>query len=139
MRSRLLLTLAAAAALATAVTTTPVGAVAAPDGASHNIAAPGIPPAIPGTSSNFQLVGKNPLYHRGMNAAPAIFGNYLYVGNRTDGSNTCPDGSTGCTHVHPGILIVKISNPSQPEVVGEIGLPFAGNVGITTRELWVWL
>jgi hypothetical protein len=73
-----------------------------------------------------------------MNAAAAIFGNYLYVGNRSDGSNTCPDGSTGCTHVHPGILIVNISDPSQPEVVGEIGPPFAGNVGITTRELRVW-
>jgi hypothetical protein len=46
-------------------------------------------------------VGQNPLFNRGMNAAPAIFGNYLYVGNRSDGSNTCPDGTTGCTHVHP--------------------------------------
>src|SRR5215472_9809112 len=138
MRSRLLLALVAAAALAAAVSAAPAGAVAAPGIASHGIAAAGIPPAIPGTSSNFQLMGKNPLFHRGMNAAPAIFGNYLYVGNRSDGSNTCPDGSTGCTHVHPGILIVKISNPSQPEVVGEIGPPFAGNVGITTRELRVW-
>src|SRR5215510_1002685 len=128
MRSRLLLALAATAALVTTVTAAP----------SVAVATPGIPPAIPGTSSNFQLVGKNPLFHRGMNAAPAIFGNYLYVGNRSDGSNTCPDGSTGCTHVHPGILIVNISHPSQPEIVGEIGPPFAGNVGITTRELRVW-
>ena len=82
MRSRLLLALTAAAALVTTVTAAPSGAAATP----------GVSPAIPGTSSNFQLVGKNPLYHRGMNAAAAIFGNYLYVGNRTDGSNTCPDG-----------------------------------------------
>ena len=119
MRSRLLLALTAAAALVTTVTAAPSGAAATP----------GVSPAIPGTSSNFQLVGKNPLYHRGMNAAAAIFGNYLYVGNRTDGSNTCPDGSTGCSHPHPGILILNISNPSQPDIVGEIGPPFAGNVG----------
>src|SRR5215510_930592 len=128
MRSRLLLALAATAALVTTVTAVPSSAVATS----------GTPPAIPGTSSNFELVGKNPLYHRGMNAAPAIFGNYLYVGNRSDGSNTCPDGSTGCTHVHPGILILNIAHPSQPEIVGEIGPPFAGNPGITTRELRVW-
>src|SRR5207247_8600342 len=85
MRSRLLLALTAAA-LVTAATAAP----------SLAVATSGIPPAIPGTSSNFELVGKNPLFHRGMNAAPAIFGNYLYVGNRSDGSNTCPDGSTGC-------------------------------------------
>src|SRR5712691_11028157 len=128
MRSRLLLALTAAAALVTAVTAAP----------SLAVAASGIPPAIPGTSGNFELVGHNPLFHRGMNAAAAVFGNYLYVGNRSDGSNTCPDGSTGCTHVHPGILILNISHPSQPEIVGEIGPPFAGNVGITTRELRVW-
>src|SRR5260370_14416672 len=128
MRSRRLIALTAAEALVTTVTAAASGAVATP----------GIPPAIPGTSSNFQLVGHNPLFNRGMNAAPAIFGNYLYVGNRSAASNTCPDGSTGCTHVHPGILTLKIADPSQPQVVGEIGRPFAGNVGITTRELRVW-
>src|SRR5215472_15010455 len=108
MRSRLLLALAAAAAMVTAiVTAAPSSAVATPGSASRGSAAPGIPPAIPGTSSNFQLVGQNTLFNRGMNAAPAIFGNYMYVGNRSDGSNTCPDGSTGCTHVHPGILILN--------------------------------
>src|SRR6266702_7633418 len=111
MRSRLLVSLTGTAALI-------AGVIAATTPA---VATSGTPPAIPGTSSNFQLVGHNPLYHRGMNAAPAIFGNYLYVGNRSDGSNTCPDGSTGCTHVHPGILIVNIADPSQPDIVGEIG------------------
>src|SRR6266498_1935540 len=96
MRSRLLVALTGTAALM-------AGVIAA---TSPAVATSGTPPAIPGTSSNFQLVGRNPLYHRGMNAAPAIFGNYLYVGNRSDGSSTCPDGSTGCTHVHPGILRV---------------------------------
>src|SRR5712692_5460686 len=85
--------------------------------------------ATPGTASNFTLVGHNPLFARGMNAALAIYGNHVYVGNRTDGS---------AGHVHPGILIVDISNPASPTVVGEIGLPYAGQVGISSRELRVW-
>jgi hypothetical protein len=97
----------------------------------------------PGTSSNFQLVGHAPLFARGMNAALAVFDHYVYVGNRTDGSDTCgPNdpraGVTPCPHPHPGILIVDVANPAQPAVVGEIGPPFAGQVGITTRELRVW-
>src|SRR5215831_15269562 len=36
----------------------------------------------PGTSQNFQLVGHNSLFGRGMNAAITIYGHYLYVGNR---------------------------------------------------------
>ncbi len=133
MRSKLLVALSAAAALLV-----PAGAYSAAASTSRISSASSIPPAIPGTSSNFELVGHNPLYHRGMNAAAAIFGNYLYVGNRSDGSSTCPDGSTGCTHPHPGVLILNISDPAQPDIVGEIGPPFAGNVGITTRELRVW-
>src|SRR6266511_2921803 len=45
----------------------------------------------PGTSRNFTLVGHNPLFDRGMNAAPAIFDHFVYIGNRTDGSNSCGD------------------------------------------------
>ena len=133
MRSRILVAVAAAAALLV-----PAGAYSAAASTSTVPSGSSVPPAIPGTSSNFQLVGHNPLYHRGMNAAAAIFGNYLYVGNRSDGSNTCPDGSTGCTHPHPGVLILNISDPAEPDIVGEIGPPFAGNVGITTREVRVW-
>ena len=106
------------------------------------------PPTVratqPGTSSNFQLVGHDPLFSRGMNAAPAIFDHFVYVGNRTDGSDICvpPTGSppfpTGCPHIHPGVLIVNVQDGANPTVVGEIGPPFAGNVGITTRELRVW-
>jgi hypothetical protein len=99
----------------------------------------------PGTSANFDLIGHDPLYSRGLNAAPAMFGDHLYVGNRTDGSSRCGDGdpreSSGpdsCPHIHPGILIVDISDPSNPRVVGEIGPPYAGNVNETTRELRVW-
>jgi len=93
--------------------------------------------------SNIQLVGQNPLYHRGMNAALAMFDHYVYVGNRTDSSSTCV-GSTGlpagttCPHAHPGVLIVDVGNPAKPVVAGEIRRPYAGNVGITTRELRVW-
>ena len=78
-----------------------------------------------------------------MNAALALYDHFVYIGNRTDGSSTCvgatgiPSGDT-CPHPHPGILIVDVANPSAPTVVGEIGKPFAGNVGITTRELRVW-
>jgi hypothetical protein len=97
----------------------------------------------PGTSLNFDLVGANPLFARGMNAAPAIYDHYVYVGNRTDGSDTCGTGDprrgvTPCPHPHPGILIVDVADPADPVVVGEIGPPYAGQVGITTRELRVW-
>lgn len=83
----------------------------------------------PGTSINFQLVGHEPLYGRGMNAAPAMYGHHLYIGNRTDGSPH---------HPHPGILIVDVADPAAPTVVGEMVPPDAGNVSETTRELRVW-
>ena len=97
----------------------------------------------PGTSSNFRLAGHEPLFGRGMNAALAVFGHYVYVGNRTDGSDVCGAGDpragvTPCPHPHPGILIVDAADPRHPAVVGEIGPPHAGLVGITTRELRVW-
>jgi hypothetical protein len=109
----------------------------------------------PGTSLSFQLVGSNPLFARGMNAAPAAFDHYVYVGNRTDGSNSCGDlNSTGpvapvltptspdgtCPHAHPGILVVDIADPTSPTVVGEFGNEFVtgSNEGQTSRELRVW-
>jgi hypothetical protein len=109
----------------------------------------------PGTSLNFTLVGHNPLFDRGMNAAPAIFDHFVYVGNRSDGSNSCGDADPGpgvvpvltptnpdgtCTHVHPGILVVDIANPASPTVVGEFGNEFVtgANEGQTARELRVW-
>jgi hypothetical protein len=109
----------------------------------------------PGTSRNFTLVGHNPLFDRGMNAAPAIFDHFVYIGNRTDGSNSCgdfnatgpvapvlpptnPDGT--CTHLHPGIVVVDIADPADPTVAGEFGGEFVtgADVGQTSRELRVW-
>ncbi len=86
-------------------------------------------PVRPGTRSGFEVVGRAPLYARGMNAAPAVYGDYVYVGNRTDGSEG---------HRHPGVLVVNTADPAAPRVVGEIGPPNAGNIGETTRELRVW-
>jgi LVIVD repeat len=86
-------------------------------------------PVRPGTAENFTVVGSHPLFARGMNAAPAVYGDYVYVGNRTDGSEG---------HERPGVLVVDASDPAAPRVVGEIGPPNAGNIGETTRELRVW-
>lgn len=95
------------------------------------------------TGSNVSVVGHDPLFGRGMNAAIAVYDHYVYVGNRTDASTVCvpPAGmptAAGCPHPHPGILIVDVADPSHPADVGEIGPPHAGLVGITTRELRVW-
>src|ERR1700686_257142 len=92
---------------------------------------------------NVKLIGHDPLFNRGMNAALAVYDHFVYVGNRTDSSAICvgatglPSGDT-CPHPHPGILIVDIKDPAHPKEVGEIGKPYAANVGITTRELRVW-
>jgi hypothetical protein len=93
----------------------------------------------PGTSQNFQLVGHNPLFNRGMNAATAMFERsgrtFVYVGNRTDGQ---------ARHPHPGILIVDVTRPRKPSVVGEIPVEVAAPnaagqpQGVTSRELRVW-
>jgi LVIVD repeat-containing protein len=112
----------------------------------------GLGGGTPGTSLNFQLVGHNDLsgfeldgntVPRGMNSQVTIYGHYAYIGNRTDGSSTCGIGDPRrgvepCPHPHPGILIADIADPTNPTVVGEIGPPNAGQVGITTRELRVW-
>src|SRR6266705_530001 len=73
--------------------------------------------------------------NRGMNAALAMFDHFIYIGNRTDGSSTCGVGDprgpgANCPHPHPGVLIVDVADPTNPSVVGEIGLPLEGNVGI---------
>src|SRR5688500_7802677 len=91
----------------------------------------------PGTSSNFELVGHDPLFGRGMNAALAFHEGFVYVGNRTDGSSRCGLGDPrretlgldACPHPNPGILVVDATDPSSPTVVNEIGPPHAVYVG----------
>jgi hypothetical protein len=82
----------------------------------------------------------------GLNAALAIYGDYVYVGSRTDGSSRCgpsdprreETGIDSCPHPDPGVLIVDASDPTSPEVVGQIGPPEQGLPGQTSRELRVW-
>jgi hypothetical protein len=86
---------------------------------------------VPGTAKHLRLIGHDPLFARGMNAAPAVLNDsgFVYIGSRTDGA---PD------HPNAGILVVDASDPSDPEVVNEIGPPFAANPSETTRELRIW-
>jgi hypothetical protein len=79
------------------------------------------------SAGTFELIGHNPLLTRGMNAGLAVYGNYAYIGSRTDG-----------THTDAGVLVVDISNPSSLQVVYQIGPPDEGIVGQTSRELRIW-
>ena len=79
------------------------------------------------STGTFELIGHNSLLNRGMNAGLAIHGNYAYIGSRTDG-----------THIDAGVLVVDISNPSNPQIVYQIGPPDEGLIGQTSRELRVW-
>src|SRR5712691_10733321 len=104
--------------------------------------------ATAGTSQNVQLVGQNPLFNRGLNAAATIFDHFLYVGNRTDGSSRCGIGdprrtTTGlnsCPHPNPGVLVLDIKNPAAPTFLNEFGDEFTTGTfaGQTSRELRVW-
>lgn len=71
-----------------------------------------------------ELVGHSDLGGRGMNAALAVAGETVYVGSRIDG-----DGRDA------GVLIVDVSDPSAPDVVGAIGPPEEGLPGMSSREL----
>ena len=73
----------------------------------------------------FELVGHDPLFSRGMNAALAVYGDYAYVGNRSDASQT----------PFAGVAVVDVSDPSAPSVVGQIGPPDEGLPGESSREL----
>jgi hypothetical protein len=75
---------------------------------------------------SLKQVGHEPLLGRGMNAAIAVQDDYAYIGSRTDGGHGQPFG---------GIMVVDISNPSDPDLVGE---PFDPKPGESTRELRVW-
>src|SRR5688500_7767238 len=80
-------------------------------------------------ADGFVLVGSHPLFARGMNAAPAMYEDYLYIGSRSDGMPH---------HPHAGVLVVNVADPENPEVVGEIGSPDEGVPMETSRELRVW-
>jgi LVIVD repeat len=73
-------------------------------------------------------VGHEPLMSRGMNSAGAIHGDYMYIGSRTDG------GHEGMPH--GGIMIVDISDPSEPTLVTDE--PIDATPGESSRELRVW-
>jgi hypothetical protein len=82
------------------------------------------------TPGSFTLVGHDPLLGRGMNAAIAVHNGYVYIGSRTDGKNNNAN--------HAGVLIVDAKDPSNPHIVNEIGPPYEGNPGESSRELRVW-
>jgi hypothetical protein len=86
------------------------------------------PPAPPpkNTEGRFELVGHDPLLNRGMNAAIAVYGHYVYVGSRTDGS-----------HPNSGVLVVDVADPAHPQVVDQIGPPDEANLAESSRELRV--
>ena len=84
-----------------------------------------------GPPGSFEIVGQNPLMNRGMNAAPAVRGNYVYIGSRTDAKDENNSNNAG-------VLVVDVKDPSKPEVVNQIGPPEEGNVGETSRELRIW-
>lgn len=86
-----------------------------------------VPTATFDSTPSFALIGHSPLLNRGMNAALALYGNYAYVGSRTDGS-----------HPDAGVLVVDISDPTSPQVVHQIGPPEEGLLRQTSRELRVW-
>ena len=75
---------------------------------------------------SLRQVGHEPLLRRGMNAAIAVQEDYAYIGSRTDGGHGAPQG---------GIMVVDISDPSDPDLLGQ---PFDAKAGESTRELRVW-
>src|SRR5258706_6713636 len=80
----------------------------------------------PGTSSNFTLVGHDPLFNRGMNADLATYGHFVYIGNRTDGSDTCNGGGTGWPPPPPAGCSWTAPIPPPPNKPGRWGRPSEG-------------
>ena len=72
-------------------------------------------------------VGHEPLMNRGMNAAIAVHGGHAYIGSRTDGGHE--------DMPHGGVMIVDVSNPANPTLLGP---PFDARAGESSRELRVW-
>ncbi|HEX5859694.1 MAG TPA: hypothetical protein VFY91_16435 [Microbacterium sp.] len=86
-------------------------------------AAAGPPPK----TGSLAEVGHEPLMNRGMNAALAVKGDFVYVGSRTDG------GHEGMPH--GGIMVVDVSDPSDPMLVAG---PLDAHPGESSRELRIW-
>jgi hypothetical protein len=86
----------------------------------------GTPIARSAQWSSLKQVGHEPLLNRGMNAALAVHGDYVYIGSRTDAHPGQP---------HGGLMVVDISKPRKPTLVGG---PFDARPGESTRELRVW-
>jgi hypothetical protein len=76
--------------------------------------------------ASLRQVGHESLERRGMNAAIAVHEDYAYIGSRTDGGHGAP---------HGGIMVVDISDPSDPELHAG---PLDPRAGESTRELRVW-
>src|SRR3954465_7042086 len=96
------------------------------DWVTHQRAAEEPVPAASSFPGKLELVGHDPLMNRGMNAAIAVHGRYVYVGSRTDG-----------THPNSEVFVVDVADPAKPSVVGRIGRPNEANVGESSRELRV--
>jgi hypothetical protein len=71
-------------------------------------------------TGTFEVIGHSDLGARGMNSALAVAGDTVYVGSRTDGKP---------------VLIVDVTDPAAPEVVGQLGLPNEAQPGMSSREL----
>src|SRR4051794_27558902 len=104
------------------ITAQPATAGASETGPASAVTAAAAKPA-PGS---FTQVGHNPLMRRGMNAAIAVSGDYAYIGSRTDLHPGTPTG---------GIMVVNISDPSAPRLLGR---PLDAHAGESSRELRVW-
>lgn len=99
-----------------------VAALAACSGAANETDPP---PPVEVPPPSLELVGHTDLGARGMNAALAVVGDYVYVGSRTDGGSR-PDA---------GVMIVDARDPAAPVVVGQIGPPDESLLGMSSREL----
>ncbi|MDA0160958.1 hypothetical protein OM076_11835 [Solirubrobacter ginsenosidimutans] len=82
------------------------------------------------TPGSFTQIGHEPLMNRGMNAAIAVHKRYVYVGSRTDGKNNNAN--------HAGVFIVDAQDPAHPFITKEMGPPYEGLPGESSRELRVW-
>ena len=77
---------------------------------------------------SLEVIGHEPLEMRGMNSAPAVYRNYVYIGSRTDNHG----------QGNAGVMVVDISNPAEPKVASKIEEPHENNEGETSRELRIW-